>query len=56
MIEDYLKQQTEDILRMLKDNGIKYLDICFIEDSIMITDADNLKINSLDGGETWQKR
>lgn len=57
MNEELLKKKTKEICDMLKDAGIDYLDICFLEgDTIMITDIEKTKISSLDGGQTWQKR
>ena len=56
MLEELLKKQTVEIQKILKEHSIEYLDICFYEDSIMITDAGDLKISSLDGGKTWHKR
>lgn len=57
MNEELLKKKTKEICDMLKEAGIDYLDICFLEgDTIMITDIEKTKISSLDGGQTWQKR
>ena len=33
-----------------------YLDICFTGDSIMITNCEDIKINSKDKGKTWTRR
>lgn len=56
-MEELLKQKTAEICRILKENKIDYLDICFLEgDTIMITDTEKTKLSSLDGGETWHKR
>ena len=56
-MEELLKQKTAEICKILKDNGIEYLDICFLRgDTIMITDTEKTKLSSLDGGETWFKR
>lgn len=56
MNEDLLKSKTAEILSIIKESGIHYLDVCFYGDTIMITDTEKTKLCSLDGGETWQKR
>lgn len=56
MNEELLKEKTKEIGMMLKECGVSYLDVCFCEGSIMITDAEKTYIYSSDGGETWRKR
>ena len=55
--EVFLQKQTKKIYKNLKEKyGIDYLDICFVGERIMISNAEDIKITSGDGGENWQKR
>ena len=51
-IEEYLKKVTKDIREHYSG---AYLNICFTDDSIMITNCEEIKLNSLDCGETWHR-
>ena len=52
-ITDFLKQITKELRERYA--GV-YLDICINEDSIMISNCDDIKLCSLDNGETWIDR
>ena len=51
--EDYLKKITKEIRERYPGT---YLDICFTNDSIMISNCDDIRIVSLDNGENWTRR
>ena len=52
-----LIKQLEYLVREIREiyKG-DYLDICFTEDSIMITNCEDIKISSKDKGKTWTRR
>ena len=51
--EEYLKKITKELRERYPGD---YLDICLHGDSIMISNCDDIKLNSLDCGETWVRR
>ncbi len=51
--EEYIKKVTKEIREHYAG---AYLDICFNDDSIMITNCDDIRINSFDYGQTWSRR
>ena len=52
-IKTYLEKVTKEIRERYAGS---YLDICLNGDSIMISNCDDIKIHSLDCGETWGER
>ena len=55
--EEYIKKQTKKMSKTLFEKyGLEYLDICFMCETIMVSNTKDIKVSSKDWGETWNKR